>query len=115
MRRNKNIHKGKLILTSDFMDWLQGEAAVGGKVVSIEEDSFDFEIEDEIVSVNGDESQLTGMAVTIEDKQVFDKIHATIEVGQTLRTGSGQWTFYTEPEEIRYIISDSLIKDSHLA
>lgn len=109
MRRNKNIHKGRLILTSDFMDWFRREAAVGGEIVSISEDSFEFQIDDEIVTVNNDESKLQGMAVTIDDQEIFSKILSSIEVGQSLRTGSGQWTFYAEPDEIRYIISEAIV------
>lgn len=106
--RNNNIFKGQLIRNSAFVDWIQEESAVGGIIISIEDDAFVFEIADTIVQVanNTEAINSTIKGVAITDEAIFDKIKTSLVVGQDVRIGSGQWTFYSEPEEVRFIISE---------
>lgn len=98
-------------MNSVFVDWLAEESTVGGKITSIAEDEFGFEIADQIVQVNKSDVEIPEMGVCIPDEIIFDKILSSLVVGQSLRIGSGQWTFYSEPDEIRYIISESSIRE----
>lgn len=98
-------------MNSVFVDWLAEESAVGGKITSIEEDEFGFVIANQIVKVNNSDAEISEMGVCIPDEKIFDKILSSLVVGQSLRIGSGQWTFYSEPDEIRYIISESSVRE----
>lgn len=102
-------------MSQDFVSWLENQSAVGATITSMGEDSFDFEISDQVVTVSKGDSQLEPMGAIIEDEIIFDEICASLEVGQTIRIGSGQWTFYNEPEVLRLIISDREIVDASVS
>ena len=106
--RNNNIFKGQLVRNSVFVDWIADESAVGGVITSIEDDLFAFEIADTTFQVanNIDVIDTENKGVAITDEAIFEKIRTSIAVGEDVRIGSGQWTFYSEPDEVRFIISE---------
>lgn len=91
-------------MSQPFVDWLQSQSGVGATVTSLDEASFEFEIDDQTIKVGTDVNEIGKMGAVIEDEKVFNKIYASLELGQTMRIGSGQWTFYSEPEVLRLII-----------
>lgn len=114
MRRNSNIFKSNISMSQTLADWLDNQAAVGGTVTSIDSDSFEFKLAGQLILVTHDKDTNNSMTVYIEDQDIFENIHSNLEVDQTLRTGSGQWTFYSEPEEQRIIISERLITEQEV-
>lgn len=98
-------------MSQAFVSWLENQSAVGATITSMEDDCFEFEISDQTVTVNKGDSQLEPMGAIIEDGVIFDEIYESLEVGQTIRIGSGQWTFYNEPEVLRLIITEREIVD----
>lgn len=96
-----------LVRNSAFVDWISEESAVGGLLTSIKENEFEFSIANQTVKVanNTDAIDNGDLGVAITDEAIFEKIQSSTDVGQDVRIGSGQWTFYSEPEEVRFIIS----------
>ena len=93
-------------IKQELSDWFATQSAVGAQVVKVSDDTITLAIEDREIELVPHEAEGLDAEISVE-KEALNHIIAKISVGETLRTGTGQWTFYAEPDAQRLIFTDT--------
>lgn len=104
--RNKNMFRSTVRIKQELSDWFATQSAVGAKVTKVSDDSITLSIEDREIELVPHKNDGLEAEISVE-AEALNSIIAKVSVGETLRTGTGQWTFYAEPDAQRLIFSET--------
>ncbi len=93
-------------IKQELADWFATQSAVGAEVVKMSDDSITLDIEDREIELVPHVSEGLDAEISVE-AEALKSIIAKVSVGETIRTGTGQWTFYAEPDAQRLIFSET--------
>lgn len=93
-------------IKQELADWFATQSAVGAQVTKLSEASITLAMEGREIELVPHLAQGLEADISVE-KEALTNIIAKVTIGETIRTGSGQWTFYAEPDAQRLIFSET--------
>lgn len=93
-------------IKQELADWFATQVVVAAEVVKVSDESITLDIEGREIEIVSHVSEGLDAEISVE-AEALKSIIAKVSVGETLRTGSGQWTFNAEPDAQRLIFSET--------
>lgn len=93
-------------IKQELADWFATQVVVAAEVVKVSDESITLDIEGREIEIVSHVSEGLDAEISVE-AEALKSIIAKVSVGETIRTGTGQWTFYAEPDAQRLIFSET--------
>lgn len=93
-------------IKQELSDWFATQSAVGATIINVSDDSITLDLEDRAIELVPHKQEVLEGEISVE-ADALNNIIAKVSIGETVRTGTGQWTFYCEPDAQRLIFSET--------
>lgn len=100
------MFRSTMRIKQELADWFATQSAVGAQVTNLSEDSITLAMEGREFELVTHLAQGLESEISVEEEALANII-AKVTIGETVRTGTGQWTFYAEPDAQRLIFSET--------
>lgn len=103
--RNKNMYKTSLRIKEELADWFATQSAVAATITDVTTHSITILHEGRAIELVAHTGAGLDADISVEAEALLSVI-AKVDTDQTVRIGSGQWTFNAEPDAQRLIFSE---------
>ena len=100
------MFKTTMRINHELAEWFTTQATVSAEIVELADEAVKVSMEGREIELVAHEANGLVGDISVE-AEALKPIIPCLEVGQSVRIGSGQWTFYAEPDEKRLIFSQT--------
>ena len=103
--RNKNMYKTSLRIKEELADWFATQSVVTATITNVTTQAITILHEGRAIELIAHTGAGLDADISVE-AEALQSVIAKVDTDQTVRIGSGQWTFNAEPDAQRLIFSE---------